>query len=142
MPVPINETAASIDLSPRVFKSTTVAASPADATETTVCTLTCTGDIAVISGVILVGFAAFTVGTSGTAITAKIRRTDTSGTTIVSTGVTNEGVTAATQLGTRNVLGFDTGPTMPGQVYVLTLTVANGAAASTVSAASLIAIVV
>lgn len=142
MPLPIQESAANLDLSPRVFKSTAVAASPADATETTVCTLTCTGDIAVVSGILVIGFAAFTVGTAGVSVNAKIRRTDTSGTTVVATGVTNEGVTAATQLGTRLVLGYDTGPTMPGQVYVLTLTVGSANATSTVSAASLIAVVI
>ena len=52
----------------------------------------------------------------------------------------NEGVTAATQLGYRYAQAFDTGPTMPGQVYVATLTVGSASAASTVSAVSLIAI--
>lgn len=142
VPVPIQETAANLDLSTRIFKSTSVAASPADATETAVCTVTCTGDIAAVAGVYLFGFAAFTVGTNGVSVNAKLRRTDASGTTVIATGVTNEGVTAATQLGYRTLLGFDSGPTLPGQVYVLTLTVGSASAASTVSAATLVAVVV
>lgn len=142
MPVPIQYSAAAIDLSPRVFKTTAVAASPAAATETIVASLTVTGEIALIAGIVLIGFVAFTVGTNGVSVNAKIRRTDASGTTIVASGVTNEGVTAATQLGTRSLVGFDTGATVPGQVYVVTLTVGSGSAESTVSAVSLIAIAV
>lgn len=142
MPAPIQESAANLDLSPRVFKSTAVAASPAAAAETTVCTLTCTGDIAVLSGVILIGVINFTVGASGTAVTGKIRRTDTSGQTITSTGALTTGTIAAGNLTQVACLGFDTGPTMPGQVYVLTLTVTAGSGASTVSDVALIAVVV
>jgi hypothetical protein len=40
------------------------------------------------------------------------------------------------------VAGFDTGPTLPGQVYVATLTITAGAAASTVSGLYLRALVV
>lgn len=142
MPEPISLSGARVDLSPRVLKSTTVTGSPADNTETIVCTLPAIGDIAAISGVLLIAYAAFTVGTNGVSANFKIRRTDASGTTIVATGITNEGVTAATQLGTRLAVGFDTGPTLPGQVYVATLTIGSGSAASTVSAASLVAVVV
>jgi hypothetical protein len=139
MPVPIRDTAAGLDLSPRVFKSTAIVASPVDATETIVCTLTVTGDIAAILGIVLIGFAAFTVGTNGVSGTAQIRRTNAAGTSIVSSGA----VTAtAANLTERQVVGFDTGPTLPGQVYVLDLTVASASAGSTVSAATLIAIVV
>lgn len=139
MPTPINASAAGLDLSPRVFSSTTVVASPAAAAETIVCTVTCTGDIAVIAGILLVGWTAFTVGTNGVSVQTKIRRTNVSGSTRVDSGA--ETATAA-NLGTSNVVAFDTGPTMPGQVYVLTLTVASGSAASTVSAVGLVAIVI
>lgn len=139
MPVPIRDTAAGLDLSPRVFKSTAIVGSPALAAETIVCTLTVTGDIAAITGVLLLGFVAFTVGTSGTAGTAQIRRTDVNGSSIVSSGAVSATAAALTE---RQVVGFDTGPTLPGQVYVLDLTVTGGAAVSTVSATTLVAIVV
>lgn len=139
-PVPIREDAAGIDLSSRFQRSTTVAASPALAAETVVCSLTLVGDIAVTQGTALLGFVALTVGASGTDVTVKIRRTGTSGTTVVSTGVLN--APAAGDVVTFPLQGFDTGTAMPGQVYVLTVTVANGAAESTVSACSLFALVV
>jgi phage-related minor tail protein len=78
-PTPIRETAEGIDLSPRVQRSTTVAASPAAAAETTVCSVTLTGDIAVVAGTALIAYVALTVGTNGTDVTVKLRRTDTSG---------------------------------------------------------------
>jgi hypothetical protein len=139
-PVPIQQSAAALDLSPRVQRSTTVAASPAAAAETTVCSVTLTGDIAVVAGTALIGYVALTVGTNGTDVTVKLRRTDTSGTTVVSSGIIN--APAAADLVAYSISGFDTGTVMPGQVYVLTVTVANGSAASTVSAASILAIVV
>lgn len=142
MPEPIRYSAANLDLSPRVFRSTTVAASPTAATEVAVCTVTCTGDIAAIAGVLLVGFFAITIGTDGVSVAAGIRRTNAAGTSIQTTGAVNEGGSAATQLAYRTVVGFDTGPTLPGQVYVLTATVGSASAGSTVSAAALVAIVV
>lgn len=138
-PLPIQYDAARLDLSPRVFRSTTVAGSPAAAAETTVCTLTCTGDIAVIAGIVLIGWYSVTAGTNGVSLVTKLRRTDTSGATVATSGA----ITAvAASLYTQSIVGFDTGPTMPGQVYVMTLTVASASAASTVSAAGLVALVV
>jgi azurin len=139
-PVPIQQSAAALDLSPRVQKSAVVAASPALAAETVVCSLTLSGDIAVVAGTALIGYVALTVGASGTDVTVKLRRTGTSGTTVVSSGVLS--APAAAEVVAYAINGFDTGTVMPGQVYVLTVTVANGAAESTVSACSLIAIVV
>jgi hypothetical protein len=139
VPVPYQQSAAALDLGPRVFKSTTVAASPSAATETTVATLTIGGDIGFTAGVLLIGFGAFTVGASGTAVNLRIRRTDTSGAIQAATGATT--VTAG-NLGSLSVVGFDTGPTLPGQVYVLTATVTAGAAASTFSGVGLIAVVI
>lgn len=132
---------AGVDLSPRLFTSTTVAASPAGASETTICTLTVSNALVMGSGILLFGSAAFTVGTNGTAVTMKIRRTDTSGATIFSSGATTAGVAAAALM-QQDVQGLDTAVTLPGQVYVLTLTVTGGSAASTVSAANLIALVI
>jgi hypothetical protein len=137
---PIDQSAIGIDLSPRFIQSTAVAASPSAATETTICTLTLPSNLAVVSGVMLFGFAAFTVGTSGSACNLKLRQTNTSGATISATGATTGGISAA-NLVDMNVSGFDATP-IAGGVYVLTLTVTAGAAASTVSATQLVAIVV
>ena len=139
MPAPIQYSGEHIDLSPRFFQSSTVAASPAGATETTICTVTVTGDLSQAFGIVLEGWFSFTVGTSGVSATVKIRRTNTTGTTVATTGALT--VTAG-NLYAFGIQGIDTGATLPGQVYVLTLTVGSGAAASTVSAANLLAQVV
>ena len=142
MPQPIAQSITNHDLTSRFQRTSTVAASPADATETVIATLNLAnfGDVALLSGVELSGFAAFTIGTSGTAGNLKIRQTNVSGTTVVATGVINAGVWAATQLTELYVAGFDAAPGVG--TYVLTLTVANGAAASTVSACTLRAILI
>jgi len=137
----IVSSALGVDLSPRVVQSNTVAASPSAATETTICTITIPAAASQASGILLFGFAAFTVGTSGASANLKIRQTGTSGTTISATGATTGGITAG-NLVDMNVQGFDAAGVLPGQVYVLTLTVGSGAATSTVSAASLVALVV
>lgn len=139
MPSPVYESALGLDLSPRVFKSTTVAASPAAGAETTICTLTVTGDLAVMLGVELVAWAAFTVGTNGVSGNLKIRRTDTSGSTIAATGATTQTAANLSQLSAH---GFDANLTPNQQVYVATLTVGSGSAESTVSAVYLRAIVI
>lgn len=139
MPVPIQESAAALDLTPRYFRTVTVAASPSAATETTIATLTINKDIAQLVGVELVAFAAYTVGTNGVSVNLKIRQTDTSGTTIAATGATTA---TAANLGALSVAGFDTAGTGTGQVYVLTMTVASGSATSTVSAVYLRALVI
>lgn len=141
MPVPIAQSAANIDISPRVAFTSTVVASPAAATETIIASLTLNTDEVIRSGILLRGFAAFTVGTSGTAIRLRIRQTNVSGTVIADTGAVTGGV-AATNLLAETVLGFDTAPAATGQTYVLTLTVTAGAAASTVSAVDLDATIV
>lgn len=136
---PITMTATEIDLSPRIIQSSSVVASPTANSETTIATLTLPNNLSIINGVILMGYAAFTVGTSGTACNLKIRQTSTSGSTIVATGATTGGITAA-NLVDMNVSGVDTAA-VGTQVYVLTLTVTGGAATSTVSACQLVAIV-
>jgi len=141
MPLPITLDASHLDLSPRLFTSTAVAASPSAAAETTVCTITCTGDIASLVGVVLVGTVAFTVGTSGTAVTYRIRRTDTNGTVVFTSGATTAGISAG-NLVAQELSAFDAGGFTNGRVYVLTLQVTSGAAASTVSAANLMGLVV
>lgn len=141
MPVPISTTSSEIDLSQRFAATKAVVASPALAAETIIASLTLNTDEAIISGVMLRGWAAFTVGTSGTAVTLRIRQTNVSGTVIATTGALTGGVSAA-GLVQEAVLGFDASPAATGQVYVLTLQVTSGAAASTVSAVELDATIV
>ena len=138
---PIKLSGISVDLSPRYFQSSTVAASPSAATETVICTLTVSVNAAIATGIQLWGWAAFTVGTNGTACNLKIRQTGTSGTTLAATGATTGGIAAAA-LVDMNCQGIDTAGVIPGQVYVLTLTVTGGSAASTVSACQLCGLII
>lgn len=127
-----------INLASRIAVSNTVAASPSAATETTICSVTIPSNLQVFQSVILEGQAAWTQGTSATGYTLKLRQTDTSGTTIYSSGVIT---LAAAGLANAGAMGIDASPAA-GQTYVLTLTVAAGAATSTVSAAVLTATIV
>lgn len=136
---PLRLSAAGIDLSPRVQRTGTVAASPALSAETIIASLTLAGDLIIPSGVYLFGFAAYTIGASGVSCNLKIRKTDASGSTLKATGAVT---IAAAALGSGFLVGFDSSPTVPGQVYVLTMTVASGAAESTVSAVELVALAV
>src|SRR6266702_7052871 len=83
---PIVTTARGLDLSSRIVTTTTVVASPALAAETIIAQTAPITNISVVSGVILMGWAAYTVGTSGTAVTFKIRQTNVSGTIVASSG--------------------------------------------------------
>ena len=138
-PDPLRLSGLALDLSGRLVRSGTVAASPSAATETVICTLTIPEQVVVTEGVILHGWAALTVGASGVSAQLKIRRTGTSGTTVKDSGATTA---TAGNLLERGILGFDANEAVNGQVYVLTLTVASGAATSTVSAAELIALII
>jgi hypothetical protein len=133
VPRPINESADAIDLSARFTRSTVVVASPAAAAETIIAQTPAIGDVAVIQGVRLSGWAAFTVGTNGTAVRLRLRQTNVAGTVIADTGAVTAGIAAA-GLAAQDVEGFDAAATPPGQVYVLTLQVTAASAASTVSA--------
>jgi len=137
--IPIHLSAQGIDLSGRVVRSSTVVASPALAAETTIATVTVSDNLALGLGVVLFGFAAFTVGTSGVSVNLKLRQTNTSGSTVKATGAVTY---TAADLGSASLLGVDTAAVLPGQVYVLTMTVASGGAESTVSAVTLLAIAV
>ncbi len=128
---------AGVDLSPRFQRNATVVASPAAAAETIIASLTVQGNLT-SAGVMVFGWAAYTVGTDGTGVTLKLHKTDASGTTLKSTGILD---LAATKLGAGMLFGFDGSPTLPGQVYVLTATVTLGSATSTVSAVEIAAIV-
>jgi hypothetical protein len=139
MPAPIDYSSALVDLSQRFQGSSTVVASPAAAAETIIASLTLAdfGNLTVISGVRLHGFAAFTVGTNGVSANLRIRQTDASGTIVKATGAV---IAVATNLLAMNVLGLDAAPGIG--TYVLTLTVGSGSAASTVSAVHLSATVI
>lgn len=138
----IAASAVGIDLSGRFFFTTTVAASPALAAETTIASLTVSSNAAITSGIWLAGWAAYTVGTSGTAVTFRIRQTGLAGTVVVSSGALTGSQHGAGILSADDINGVDTAGTLPNQVYVLTMQVTAGAAASTVSAVSLTATVV
>lgn len=140
MPQPLRYDSVNFDLTKRIQVYTTVDASPALAAETIIATLNLTSfaDIAVVSGVRLSGWAAFTVGTSGTAVRLRIRQTNVAGTVKADTGALTGGVAAAALMA-QDVEGFDSGAGVG--TYVLTLQVTAGSAASTVSALVLQAII-
>ncbi len=139
---PITRNVLGLDLSGRFFFTTTVVASPAASAETIIASLTIPANIAAVTGVDLTGWAAYTVGTSGSAVRFRIRQTDASGAIKGDTGALTGSQHGAAILSADDVEGFDTAPVLPGQVYVLTMQVTAGAAASTVSAVKLRAIVV
>jgi hypothetical protein len=141
MPRGINESADAIDLRPRVVVSTVVVASPAAAAETIIAQTAAIGDVSVQQGVLLSGWAAFTVGTSGTAVRLRLRQTNVGGTIVADTGALTAGIAAAA-LVSQDVEGFDAAAVSPSQVYVLTLQVTAGSAVSTVSAVKLSGIIV
>lgn len=136
---PIQYGGAALDLSPRLFRNATVVASPAASAETIIASLTLNEDVAVMEGAVVWGFAAFTVGTNGVSLNLRIRKTDVAGTVLKATGAVTY---TAADLASLSIVGFDTGPTLPNQIYVLTAIVASGSAPSTVSAVELGALVV
>lgn len=137
-PVPFRYSAEGIDLSPRVFRDTTVDASPAAAAETVIATLSVTPDLPVGLGVLVLGWCSLTVGTAGVSIVTRIRRDSVTGTIIAASGATTA---TAANLVDRVILGIDTSAALPNEVYVLTLQVASASAESTVSAVQLVGIV-
>lgn len=136
---PTRLSALGLDLTPRVFRTTTVAASPTDATETIIASLTITQDLEIGAGILLFGWGAYTVGANGVSCNLKVRRTNASGTTVAATGAVTR---VAANLAANTVIGFDTGIASAGAVYVLTATLASATAASTFSGVALTAIVI
>jgi len=134
---PIHLADINIDFSQRFLVTTAVVASPATNAETIIAQLPAfNAGIPFLKGVYLQGWAAYTVGTSGTAVTLRIRQTNVSGSVIVTTGALTGSQHGAGILSDDDVNGFDTGPAA-GQVYVMTMQVTGGAATSTVSACCL-----
>jgi len=141
---PIQRTIEQVDLSSRFPFSTTVVASPAAAAETIIAqinTRATTNDLAVVSAVVLFGWAAYTVGTNGTAVQLRIRQTQVAGTLVAASGALTGSQHGAAILSADDVAGVDTAPPAGG-IYVLTMQVTAGSAASTVSAVLLNAIVI
>ena len=141
MPNPIRMTGDEVDLSQRFQTTAAITASPAAAAETIIATLNLNTDLALVAGVQLWGYAAYTVGGTGTAIRFRIRRTNVSGTVVADSGAVTGGVAAAALRG-DDIQAFDTGAVSPAQTYVLTLQVTGGSTPSTVSATQLAALLV
>lgn len=141
MPDPIQFNAGAIDLSDRIIENHTVSASPALAAITTVATLTWLpqSSPAVTKAAFLSCQAALTVGTSGVSILAQIRRGTSAGTIIATTGALTA---SAGNLYSVYCQGVDAVAFAPGQAWVFCLTIASGAAASTVSTVALWATIV
>lgn len=136
-----------VDFSPRFATSNTVVGSPATNAETVVCSVTgIPTDTPVMSGVWITGDASLTVGTSGTAITLRIRTGTTAGagTVIATSGALTGGISAG-NLVSQDIQGTDTASTggvaAASSSYCLTVQVTGGAATSTVSQTNLIALV-
>lgn len=138
MTQPLRMDGQQVDLTSRIVISTTVVASPALAAETIIAQVTLPSSFRSAESVDLSGWAAFTVGTSGTAITMRLRETNVSGTVVATTGALTGGV-AAGNLVAQDVEGVDATSV---SIYVLTLQVTAGAGASTVSAVKLRAITI
>jgi hypothetical protein len=136
---PITVTGSHLDLSARVQSSSSVVGSPALAAETIVCQIAALSATAATTlGVFVSGVASFTVGTSGTAATLRIRQTNVAGSVIATTGALTGGVSAGNLL-SQDLQGFDASPPAGG-VYVLTLQITAGGAVSTVSQTNLFAL--
>src|SRR5438132_11420796 len=113
MPAPFLESALNLDLSPRVGVSTAVVASPAAAAKTLICSASLPADLQFASGVLVIAFAAFTVGTAGVSANLRVRQTNVTGTILAATGATTQ---TAANLSELLAVGFDTAP-VAGQIY-------------------------
>lgn len=119
--------------------STVVVASPGAAAETVIAKIT-VGSVTDAGTVLdLAGWAALTVGTSGTAVRLRIRQTGLTGTLVGDTGALTGGI-AAGNLIAQDLEDTDTPGEVASLAYVLTLQVTGGAAQSTVSAVKLRAV--
>jgi hypothetical protein len=141
MPNPIRLTSDEVDWTQRYQISTAIVASPAAAAETIIAQITVNLDLQIKVGVDLTGWAAYTVGTSGTAVQFRLRQTNVAGTIVGNTGALTGSQHGAGILSADDCEGFDNAPPAGG-VYVLTMQVTAGAAQSTVSAVKLRAFVI
>lgn len=120
--------------------STTVVASPALAAETTIAQIVLGSVADAGTQIDLSGWAAFTVGTAGTAVRMRIRSGSITGTVVADSGALTGGIAAAA-LVAQDVEGVDTPGDVASLVYVLTLQVTAATAASTVSKVKLRALI-
>lgn len=118
--------------------STTIVGSPALAAETTVASTVVGGVAGPSSRVLLIGFVALTVGTSGTAVRIRLRNGSITGTVVGDTGAMTA---VAANLVSFAVLGVDSPGDVSSLAYVMTAQVTAGAAVSTVSSVQLVAVV-
>lgn len=126
---------------PQYYKPRTVIdASPGGAIETIVCTYTGIDTVDADSTVILTTQVNLVIGTSGTALRIRIRQTSISGAVVGDTGAITGGVAAGNVM-SQDVIGVDNPGAVASFVYVATVQVTGGAAASTLSAVSIIPVV-
>jgi len=126
-----------IDLSSRVIVRTVVAGSPATNEEHVIATTFAVDAAAALAKTtVILAWAAFTVGTSGTAARLRVRQTDVNGSVVADSGATTAGV-SATALMTLDCAGADASPATPA-IWCMTLQITGGAAVSTVSAVQLL----
>lgn len=121
---------------PSVYVSTTIQGSPiAAAAETTIGTVQVTTDAAAV--VALMGFVTATIGTSGTAVTLRLRADSLTGTVVATTGLVTA-VAAAIQ--PFLVVGSPAALEVAARTFVLTAQVASGAANTTIGTMMLLAL--
>lgn len=120
--------------------TTTIVGSPALAAETTIASLVVGAVADVNAQVDLSGWAAFVIGTSGTAARMRIRQGSITGTVVGDSDALTGGIAAAAKVA-QDVEGVDTPGEVASLVYVLTLQITAGAAASTVSKVKLRALI-
>lgn len=121
---------------PSLVNSIAVVASPALAAETVIAQLNGVTLDSPAKKVDLSGYAAFTVGATGTAIRLRIRQNSLTGTVVADTGAITGGVAAANVV-TQDVEGQDQPGDVAAFTYVLTLQVTGGSGASAVTAVKL-----
>lgn len=127
--MPIALSAANIDFSPRVVATTTVAATPAGAAETTIVSLAIPSGLVYASGIyVSAGFNSLTLAASTATMNLKLKRGSTQ---LIATGLIP--VTASTIQLPTNIDFFDASPG-DAPTYNLTITLASaGSAASTLT---------
>jgi hypothetical protein len=123
-----------IDLSGRLAFSNVVVASPAGNAETIIAQATLPGGLNLATGVLLNGWAAYTIGATGASCRLRLRQSTVLGTIVGDTGAMTGGHNTAGQLVADDVNGLDTAPATPA-LYVLTLQVGGATGASAVSGA-------
>ena len=141
MPDQVQSSLRFADLSPRIVFSTTVVASPAGAAETIIGSIQLSSGLTLNQGVLIGGWAAYTLGSTPTSCQLRVRQTSVAGTVVADTGAMTAGHTTAASLAADDVNGVDTAAA-DAQIYKLTLTVAGAGSASTVSKILLFAIAV